>query len=335
MAACVPRLRRSSLSDPGLARVRHGKGFSYHDARGATIRDTATLERIHELAIPPAWHGVWICTVPNGHLQAAGTDAAGRRQYLYHPAWRVHRDRIKFEHALDFGASLPRLRRRIRARIAGEELSRERVLAAAVRLLDLGLFRVGSDEYAEEHASHGLATLEKSHVHVSDGAVCFRYVGKAGKTQTHRVADLELVRIAAQLLRRRGAGQAFLAYRGERGWSRVHAADVNAAVKELTGGDFSAKDFRTWHATVLAALGLAAKGAAQSEHARRAAVNDVIREVAAELGNTPAVCRASYVDHRVLDRYRGGETIPVPRGDPAEPRVRERIERAVLRLLRG
>jgi DNA topoisomerase I len=324
-----------------------------------------------------------------GHLQATGLDAAGRKQYLYHPRWRSHRDRLKFDSMIAFGESLPRLRRRIgkdltvasgaekrrgmrmnpgpakgrgKARASSssgaggrasgsEELSRERVLACAVRLLDLGFFRVGSEDYAERNESYGLTTMLKRHVSIADGQVFFDYIAKSGVRRVQAIADADVLEVVAALKRRRGSGQ-LLAYRDGRRWVEVHAEDVNAYIKRISGGDFTAKDFRTWNATVLAAVALAgwdagagtgakAQGEAKRPTAtsRRRVVNAAVKTVAAYLGNTPAVCRASYIDPRVIDRYQAAVTIApalerLPDGpELADPRTRARIEAAVLELL--
>ncbi len=301
------------------------------------MRDADTLERMRNLAIPPAWREVWICPAANGHLQAVGTDEAGRRQYLYHPAWRGHRDREKFDEMLRFAKALPSARRRIGRLLGGTDLSRDRVLAFAVALLDRGLFRVGGEEYATEYGSHGLATLERRHVSLTGRTgVAFAFEGKSGQFHELEVRDRALRRTTVELLEARRRGR-FLAYRTEAGWHVVRSEDVNAFLKGLVGGEFSAKNFRTWHATVLAAVGVAAAGPAGGVAARRRVVTETIRDVAAALGNTPAVCRASYVDPRVFDRYRAGSTID-PRLAVPEPQSlarRQSVERAVARLLNG
>jgi len=292
------------------------------------VRDAATLERIRSLAIPPAWGDVWICPVANGHLQAVGTDAAGRRQYLYHPRWREHRDREKFADMLAFARTMPGMRRAIAAHLRREGPTRERVLAGAVALLDRGLFRIGGEAYAEENGSYGLATLERRHVRLGErGVLVFDYPAKTGRRRVQEVVDPALYRLASELKRARRRGSEFLAYRNGRGWVDVDSAAINAFVKELTGDGFSAKDFRTWHATVLAAASVARVGTRTSVRGRERAVREAICDVAESLGNTPAVCRASYVDPRVLDLYRAGATI-----DPALRRQDE-VEAAVIELL--
>ncbi len=333
----MPRLRHVDCACPGLARRRRGRGFSYLDQHGRPIRDPETLERIRGLAIPPAWVDVWICPAANGHLQAVGTDEAGRRQYLYHPAWREHRDREKFDQMLRFAEALPAARRRI-GRLLGEPaLTRDRVLAFAVALLDRGLFRVGGEEYANDYGSHGLATLELRHVSLfgRDG-VAFAFEGKSGRFHELEVSGRPLRRAASDLLEARRRGR-FLAYRNGRGWHEVRSEDVNAFLKTLVGEEFSAKDFRTWHATVLAAVGVAVAEPVHGAAARRRVVSKTIEEVAAALGNTPAVCRASYVDPRVFDRYRAGATIDLHLAGPRQLSLarRQAVEQAVADLLAG
>jgi DNA topoisomerase IB len=351
----MPRLRRSNCSSPGITRRRRGRGHEYLDSDGERIDDPEVLERIGSLAIPPAWREVWICMDPRGHLQATGFDAAGRKQYLYHEDWRAHRDRQKFGSMIAFGNALPKLRRRVARELdAGrrapadaldERLSRERVLACAVRLLDVGFFRIGSDDYAERNESYGLTTMLRKHVTVEDSELIFDFPAKSGQRRVQAIADADALDVVAELKRRRGGAQ-LLAYRQAGRWVELDADEVNEYLKRHTSEDFSAKDFRTWNATVLAAVALAVRDRERetSKHASSAArerdVKAAIKTVAAYLGNTPAVCRASYVDPRVIDRYQAGVTIgetlaALPAGEPelAKPRVRARIESAVLELL--
>lgn len=308
------------------------------------------MARIAELAIPPAWREVWICMDPLGHLQATGIDAAGRKQYLYHDRWRAHRDRQKFDSMIAFGENLPKLRRRIAhdlapaavapGSLAASALSRELVLACAVRLLDLGFFRIGSEDYAERNESYGLTTMLRSHVTIADGELIFDFPAKSGQRRVQAVADPESLAVVTTLKRRRGSPQ-LLAYRDERRWRELHAEEVNEYIKQGTGEEFSAKTFRTWNATVLAAIALAARtDAGRSRGGPDRAVSAAIKTVSAYLGNTPAVARASYVDPRVVDRFKAGLTIAPALGamngggpDLARPRVRRRIEVAVLELL--
>jgi len=324
----------------GLARRRRGRGFEYLDGAGNRLRDEETLRRIRELAIPPAWSDVWICRDPLGHLQATGVDAAGRKQYLYHPSWRVRRDRAKFDEMLEFAATLPRLRRRALRDLRGDELTHDRVLACALVLLDLGFFRIGSESYAEQNGSYGLVTMLKRHVRLEADQLVFDYQAKGGRRRIQAIADPAVREVVVELKRRRGGGERLLAYREGRRWAELRSEDLNERIKALTGGDFSAKDFRTWNATVLAAVAvatLAADGATQGS--RKRAVNAAVKAVSAYLGNTPAVCRASYIDPRVFDRFRGGHTIaetlprPLASVDLAKRRARAEVESAVLALI--
>jgi DNA topoisomerase-1 len=352
----MPRLRRSNCSAPGIARRGRGRGYEYLDPAGERIDDPEALERIGRLTIPPAWREVWICVDPRGHLQATGFDAAGRKQYLYHEEWRAHRDRQKFDSMISFGQALPKLRRRVtrdlRAgrRIAAESLdqrlSRERVLACSARLLDIGFFRIGSDDYAERNESYGLTTMLRKHVKIERDELVFDFPAKSGQRRVQAITDADARELVGELKRRRSGAQ-LLAYREDGQWVELDADEVNEYLKRHTAGDFSAKDFHTWNATVLAAVALAARdrdgrpaGEPLARAARERQVKGAIRTVAAYLGNTPAVCRASYVDPRVIDRYQAGATIgetldALPEGAPdlAQPRIRARVEQAVLELL--
>ena len=307
----MSRLRRADPSLPGYTRRRAGKGFVYLDEHGRRIADTEVLHRIRALAIPPAWESVWICPWPTGHLQAVGVDARGRRQYRYHDRWRARRDAEKFEHMVAFARALPGLRNRCCELLDGDGLSRERVLACAIRLLDIGFFRIGGEEYVEQNGSYGLATLRKEHVTPGpDHELTFDYPAKAGKRRVQTIADGDVSAVVAALKRRRTGGPQLFAYRGDKGqWVDVRSSDVNDFVKELSAGEFTAKDFRTWAGTVLAAVALAVAEGAGSRTARQRAISRAYREVAHYLGNTPAVCRTSYVDPRVVDRYRAGVTV--------------------------
>src|SRR4051794_10075955 len=330
------RLRRADTAGPGLRRRRAGRGFVYLDPEGRRVDDTEVLSRIHDLVIPPAWRDVWICPYPGGHIQATGLDARGRKQYLYHRKWRERRDQEKFDEMLLFARSLPRMRERVERDLEDTDgLTRERVLAAAVRLLDRGFFRIGSEDYAVENETYGLATMRKSHVSLRDGFVVFDYPGKHGKRRVQSVVDPEVAAVVEQLKRRRGGGQELLAYKRSGRWVDVKSADINAYIKDITGEDFSAKDFRTWGATVFAAVALAVSPARDSKTARRRAVTRAIKEVAHHLGNTPAVARASYVDPRVIDRYLDGFVIDVGQlaADPEDTAIQGDIEAAVLDLI--
>src|SRR3954447_11068559 len=338
------RLRRADCSAPGLTRRKAGKGFTYLAADGERVTEPEDIERIAELGIPPAWKDVWICPDQRGHLQATGIDAAGRKQYLYHPQWRTRRDSEKFDEMLRFAAALPKLREVVDGHLeSSDDLTRDRVLACAVRLLHPRLFRIGSEQYTVQNESYGLATMRKEHVALDPEhrGMVFDYVAKSGKRQVHGVVDPAAFEVVATLKRRRGGGPELLAYKRGRGWSDVKSADINEYLKDATGADFSAKDFRTWAATVLAAIALAVSGeVAATEAGRKRAVARAVKEVSHYLGNTPAVCRASYIDPRVIDAYNGGLII---RGvleqvgdtdEPGELPIHQRVvETAVLDLI--
>lgn len=307
----MTRLRRADCAQPGYTRRRAGRGFAYYAPAGARVTDPGTRERLEGLGIPPAWTDVWICAYPNGHLQATGTDAARRKQYLYHPDWRSRRDQEKFDDMARFARALPDLRARVAEDLGGGELSRPVVLACAIRLLDIGFFRIGSEDYAARNDSFGLATMLKAHVTLGDGhTIVFDYTAKHGKRRVQAIADSQVCEVVSRLKRRRGGGPELLAYKERSRWRDVRSPDINLYIKEATGDDFSAKDFRTWSATVLAAIALAVSGeVAASPTRRKRAVNRAVQEVSHYLGNTPAVARASYIDPRVIDAYRGGLTI--------------------------
>jgi DNA topoisomerase IB len=335
-------LVRSDLSGPGIRRRRHGRGFRYLGPDGSPVRDPAELARIKALVIPPAWEDVWIAGAADAHIQAVGTDAAGRRQYRYHDLWREQRDREKHDRVLEFGAALPRVRTVVLGHLDGGALSRDRVLAAAIRLVDLGFFRPGGDEYAMENGSYGLATIRRDHVTCRRTELVFDYIGKSAQHREQAVADERVCAVVRSLKRRRGGGDGLLAYRSGPRWHDVTAADINDYLREVSGDDFTAKDFRTWHATVLAAVGLAvSERAASSETGRKRAIARVVREVSGYLGNTPAVARASYIDPRVISLYEEGTTIAAALGrlgqqsEFGELATQGAAEAAVLRLLSG
>ncbi|HET6173126.1 MAG TPA: hypothetical protein VFD90_10995 [Gaiellales bacterium] len=300
--------------EPGLLRERRSGRLTYADARGEPVTDPDTLARIGALTIPPAWTDVWIAAQPNAHLQASGLDAKGRRQYLYHPAWRARRDVEKFTDMLDFANRLPAIRATVQGWLGSGEVSRECVLALAIRLLDIGFFRVGWDRYARDNGHVGLTTLRRDQVRLLERAVQFDYVGKAGKRRRMTVRDPESVGVLGHLERRRSGPPELLAYRAHGGWHRVHAADVNNGLRCWAEGPHSAKEFRTWAATVLAAVALAREHA-DGRHGPRA-VNRAVREVSTVLGNTPAVARASYIDPRVIRAFEEGTVIGLPDGLP-------------------
>jgi DNA topoisomerase-1 len=336
------RLRRADCSKPGWSRRRAGRGFVYLDVAGRRIDDEEALARIRALAVPPAWEDVWLCPDPLGHLQATGVDAAGRKQYRYHARWRERRDQQKFDEMLEFAGALPRMRRQVRRDLrAGSELTRERVLACATRLLDLGFFRIGGEDYAEQNESFGLATMQRRHVTVRGDELVFDYEAKSGKRRLHAIADPDVRAVVQKLKRRRVAEPDLLAWRENGHWIDLRTHHVNDYVKEASGDEgVSAKDFRTWNATVLAAIAIATTGSdATSATARKRQVNAAVRHVANYLGNTPAVARSSYIDPRVFDRYLSGWTIGGlldelgGHADLVRPRVRTRLEDAVIDLL--
>jgi DNA topoisomerase-1 len=309
----MPRTKRVSCSGPGIVRRPRGKGFEYLDGRsGAKIEDPHTLARIRDLGIPPAWKDVWICFEPMGHIQALGTDAAGRRQYIYHSAWRQKKDREKFDRMLDFAQHLPSMRAQWAEHLEMDGLGRQKVLACAALMLDRAFFRIGGESYAEQNESYGLATLQKKHVHLQgDNWIGLTYKAKSGKMRDTSIpVDPAQYRVIQELKRRRAGGPELLAYKDGRQWVDVKSIDINQYIKEITGRPFSAKDFRTWNATVLAAVCIAPLSlAAHSETAKKRAISYAVKDVANYLGNTPAVCRSSYIDPRVFDRFRTGWTI--------------------------
>jgi DNA topoisomerase I len=331
----VVRLRTVSTSAPGWTRRRAGRGFVYLDSEGGQLPSEA-VERIKALVIPPAWEDVWICPYPNGHIQALGTDAAGRRQYLYHPDWRLRQDQAKFDHVLDIAKRLPKARSRILGDLGEEEFGKQRILGAAVRLLDLGYFRLGSEDSVEDFGSYGLTTLEKRHVSKSGDALRFCFVGKAGIEHEVDVDDAEVCVVVNRLRLRRGGSERLLVYKDGRQWRELEPSLVNEYLRDVFDTDVTAKDFRTWHATVIAATALASDGTeATTKTARKKAVRAAVVEVSEYLGNTPAIARNSYVDPRVIDLYEDGTTIAraLARA-PRQPRRRqEHLEKAVLRML--
>jgi len=289
--------------------VRRGRGFSFSDMDGTAIEGEETLERIRQLAIPPAWKEVWICPDPFGHIQATGYDEAGRKQYLYHERWQQRQAERKFELVREFALALPKLRRAVTADLRRTGMPRERALACAVRLLDLGFFRVGSEVYAEENESFGLATVRREHVTVGKREVVFDFPAKSGQRRIQSIRDAAARRAIEEMYRRRGGPEDLLAYRDGKEWRDVRSDEINDYIHEHIGDRFTAKNFRTWHGTVLAAVELAGEQPPRSEAAAKRAIKRAVDAVSDALGNTPAVCRASYIDPRVLDRYRDGATI--------------------------
>ncbi len=334
------RLRRVDCSAPGIGRRRRGRGFEYVDQDGTRIEDPEVLERIGELVIPPAWKDVWICPYPMGHIQATGIDARGRKQYVYHRKWRARRDQEKFDEMVRFARCLPLLRRRVKRDLGRDGLDQRRVLACAVRLLDRGFFRIGGEDYADSNDSYGLATMRKKHVTLTEpDLIRFDYPAKSGKRHAQSIVDPEVFEIVQTLKRRRSGGDELLAYKAGRRWTDVRSEDINGYIKAIAHEDFSAKAFRTWNATLLAAVALAVSGPAaqKSKAARKRAVTHAVKEVARYLGNTPAVCRASYIDPRIFDRFDSGLTIsgvlPQLGDEPDLASIHGAAEEAVLDLI--
>ncbi len=331
----MPRLRRSDPSKPGLTRRRAGKGWVYLDADGRRITDPDVLARVRSLAIPPAYRDVWISPYPNGHIQAVGTDAAGRRQYRYHELWSQRRSQAKHLRVLQVGEQLPAIRRRWVRDLRRPELDHDRVLAAAARLLDLGLFRVGGEEYAEEHSTYGLATLRREHVTVQGRKLLFDYTAKHGLRRQEIVEDARVAEVVAALRDRPDdPSPELFAYRVGDSWSDVKSTTVNEYLRQVSRLDMSAKDFRTWHATVLMAAALAREPVPATKRSRDKKVRAGYVEVSEALGNTPAVCKASYVDPRVVDLYHGGTTIALPPRRRSDDALRSALEKEVLDLLK-
>lgn len=329
------RLRKTSPDSPGWTRRRAGTGFSYLDEHGQRLPGEQT-QRAKDLVIPPAWQDVWITPFPNGHLQAVGTDDAGRRQYLYHPDWRVRRDAEKFDRMLTFGQNLTKARSVILNDLGQTGMPIERACAAAIRLIDLGYFRIGNDIYADTNGSFGLTTLERRHVRRSSDVLVFSFVGKSGVSHRITIDDPSVIEAIAVMRRRRADDPRLLAYKVSRSWHGVLPALVNDYLRDGTGVEGSAKDFRTWHATVLASASLARTPEhGETAASRKRAVSAAMKEVSSFLGNTPTLARSSYVDPRVIEAYEGGWTISVaPEEDFATYDDRQAaLERAVLDLL--
>lgn len=324
----------------GLHRVRAGTGFSYKDAAGHPIADLDLRARIERLAIPPAWTDVWIAPHANGHIQATGLDGPGRRQYIYHPTWREQKDRIKFDRALRLAESLPAARRRVTRDLRYDGLTRQRALAAGFRMLDTGSLRVGSERYAESNGSHGLSTLLCAHAKVTGETVALAFPAKSGQEWESDITDADLAAIIRQL-KRRGPSARLLAWKDDGGtpitragapvrhratargtWHPIAAEEINTYVREQTGGDFTAKDFRTLHGTIAAAVSLAKHGPEKTKVGRARALAQAMRDAADVLGNTPAIAKSSYVDPRVVDHYLHGRTIDPTRLRSAESELR-------------
>jgi DNA topoisomerase IB len=330
----MPRLRRVSPNETGWTRRRAGRGFVYLDENGNRLPEE-DVDRIKSLAIPPAWTDVWICRRPNGHLQAVGVDDAGRKQYLYHPDWRTRQDELKFTRVTKAARRLPAMRAAVLQDLAEEGLTRAKDCAAAVRLLDLGCFRIGSDAYATGE-SFGLTTLERRHVRRRGDALVFEFTGKSGIDHEIEVDDKHSRQAIETMRRRRTGSDRLLAFKDGTRWVDLDAGTVNTYLRERTGEDMTAKDFRTWHATVLAAAALAESDEpGDSKASRRRAVKAMLAEVSDFLGNTPAIARSSYVDPRVIDLYEDGVTIAAAtRRRHRDPDRRQAaLESAVRRML--
>lgn len=307
MSAKEAGLRYVHVDQPGITRHRAGKGFFYRNVNGERITDEKTLARIKALAVPPAWNHVWICPSPNGHIQATGRDARNRKQYRYHPRWREVRDETKYEHMIAFGKALPAIRQRLEADLRDQGLPREKILAAIVKLLETTLIRVGNDQYTRENKSFGLTTMRDRHVDVSGSTIRFTFKGKSGVD--HEV-ELQDRRLAAIVQRSQDLpGQELFQYLDDDGFRHtVSSDDVNAYLKEISGQDFTAKDFRTWAGTLLAAEALAGFEAFDTEAGAKKNIVQAIESVAARLGNTATICRKCYVHPAVIDAYLEGDT---------------------------
>jgi DNA topoisomerase I len=333
LAAAVPGLVRSDPHGPGITRVRANGGFQYLDQAGAEISDPATLDRIQALRIPPAWADVWISPDPLGHIQATGTDSKGRLQYLYHQLWREQRDTQKFGHMLRFASALPGLRTATERDLRHRGLTRDRVVASVVRLIDLGLFRIGEERYADLDHHYGATTLRKQHVRFTRDGILFDYTAKWGKERTIVIKD-DLVRPTIRALARSDNDLDTLwGYEEDGRWHVMHSRDVGNYIAVQAGGHFTAKEFRTWNATVLMALALANAGPAATQTGRKRTIAASVREVANWLGDTPAVARASYIDPRLIARYEADGILPAVPLDPVTLPVTPEAESAVAALL--
>ncbi|MEV7632715.1 DNA topoisomerase IB [Microbacterium sp. NPDC089318] len=323
----MTRLRRSDPHAPGIRRVRHGRGYRFLGADGVAIDDPQLLERLRAVVVPPAWTDVWMSPYPNGHILATGVDAAGRRQYIYHPAWHERMAREKFDRMLQLAEVLPAARGSVTRDLRTDGFGRPRLLAGAFRMLDSALLRVGSEQYAKAHGSIGLVTLRGSHARVRGGRIVeLRFPGKSGQPWESDVDDADLAALIAGL-KRRGGRSLLLSWQDDAraaAWHPLRAADINDDVRLRTGGEFTAKDFRTLHGTISAAVALAEIGLKPSANARSRAAAQAVRVAASALGNTPAVARASYIDPRVFDLYDEGMVI-----DPSR-----RAEGQLIELLR-
>jgi DNA topoisomerase-1 len=331
----MPRLRTVSTRDPGWTRVRHGRGHRYLDVDGSPL-GAQEVARVKALVIPPAWRDVWISPHPNAHLQAVGTDEAGRRQYLYHPVWRQKRDAAKFDRVLEMAVKLPDVRRRLRTDLSGwEQVDLTTALSAAVRLVDLGCFRLGSELSAETNGSYGLTTLERRHVTRDGSTRVFCFVGKSGVEHCITLTDPLMTAVVDAMSGRRRPEARLLSAKVGSKWVPVSPGDINEHIRDLFDMEVTAKDFRTWHATVHVAMAVASAGPATSQKKRKRVVREAIVGASELLGNTPTVCRSSYVDPRVIDLYESDTTIAgaLKTLDEDQDRARDQVDRAVVALL--
>jgi DNA topoisomerase I len=334
-AAAVPGLIRSDPHGPGITRKRIGGGFRYYDPSGAEVTSPETLRRIGTLGIPPAWKDVWISPDPLGHIQATGVDSRGRTQYRYHQVWREQRDAQKFEHMLRFADALPVLRSATVRDLGRRHLDRDRVTAAAVRLIDLGLFRIGGEKYAELDHHYGATTLQKHDVTIKRDGVAFDYIAKEGKRRTITVTDAAVRSAVRALVNSESTSDSLFSFQEGDTWRPLRSHGVSDYIATRAGGHFTAKEFRTWNATVLMALLLADADPAPTARSRKSTVTAAVRGVADWLGDTPAVARASYIDPRVIDRYSSdGQLAAIPRLPAVLPAAAE-AEIAVAALLAG
>jgi DNA topoisomerase I len=333
LAAAVPGLTRSDPHGPGISRRRISGGFRYYDPSGGEVTSPEVLQRIGALSLPPAWKDVWISPDPLGHIQATGVDSRGRTQYRYHEVWRELRDAQKFEHMIRFAAALPTLRSATVRDLSGRRLDRDRVTATAVRLLDLGLFRIGGEKYAELDHHFGATTLLKHDVAVTRDGVAFDYVAKEGKRRTITVTDKAIRSVVQALVTSGSTSDSLFTFLDAGTWRPLHSHEVSSYIATRAGGHFTAKEFRTWNATVLMALLLANTDPAPTAQSRKRAIAAAVRGVADWLGDTPAVARSSYIDPRVVSQYTSaGQLAAIPRLPAVLPAATE-AEIAVAALL--
>ncbi|MFF1634832.1 DNA topoisomerase IB [Leifsonia sp. NPDC058248] len=318
----MTRLRRSDPSGPGYRRVTSKKGVSYEDEAGNPIVDERELERIRSLVIPPGWLDVWITPDARGHIQAVGTDQAGRRQYLYHESWRVRQDRLKFDRALQLAETLPAARRRVTLDLREPGFGRDRILAAALRIIDLGSLRIGSEEYLHANGSRGLTTLLCRHVAIDGDEVTLTFPAKSAQKWTSTISDEDVARLLGEVVDTRGPRSRLLSWK-DGTWHTIQPASLNEYIRRQTRGEFTAKDFRTLQGTITAASALAHLGAGGSDRERAKRMSAAVNEAADALGNTPAIARNSYIDPRIFDRFRSGEVIDLSNGRAPEPALLE------------